>query len=407
MAISQDEKEALRKAWKGHVDALAQVADEVIDGKIGDPRDGNEMAELLRSVGRMASMSLTHRLDFNDPDFPVFLRQMDDRYRYGGPDNNIAYFQAALRGANTYRIRGNNSGRALNVGTLWDENIATGPDGTFEVTVSAKEHSGNWTPIAADRADDINIPEQYPCAGGFNIRRYDWDWDRDLPPGWLSIERIDADAPAYPPALSAETLAEQIENATRLFNAASRWWNQRAANVRAENEVNVITPPSTSPPGVKNFKAPMTGGKPWLYYGIIAYDLGDDDAIVIETDQPDGAYWSFTLYNMWWESPDIMNRQTSLNQNQTHLDADGKARFVISKQDPGVPNWLDTGGPRRGFLHYRWFRPDVKVPVPTSKVVKLDQVRAALPKDHPTVDRAARKATLSKRREQLAKRFQR
>ena len=408
MAVSTEEREALRKAWKGHCDALALVADEVIDGKLGDPRDGNEMAELLRSVGRIASMSLTQRMDFNDPDFPIFLRQMDDRFRYGGPDNNIAYFQTTVRGSATYRVRGNNAGRAVNIGRLWDENIETSQDGTFEVTVSAKEQSGNWTPIPAELIGDTDVPEQYPMAGGgLTIRRYDWDWDRDLPPGWLSVERIDADAPAYPPMLSANRFAAQIENATRLFLAASRWWNQRAANVRTENPVNVITPPSTSPPGVKNFKAPMTDGKPWLYYGIICFDLDDDEGILIETDLPDGAYWSFTLYNMWWESPDIMNRQTSLNQNQSHIDADGKARFVISARDPGVPNWLDTGGPRRGFLHYRWFRPDVKVPTPTSQVIKLDTLRAALPKGHPTVDLPTRKANLSKRREQLAKRFQR
>ena len=244
-------------------------------------------------------------------------------------------------------------------------------------------------------------------AVGLNIRRYDWDWDRDLPPGWLSVERIDPDAPAYPPALSANRFAAQLENATRLALAACRWWNQRAANVRQDSPINIITPPSTSPPGVKNFQPPMTGGKPWLYYGIICFDLDEDEAILIETDQPDGAYWSFTLYNMWWESPDIMNRQTSLNQNQAHIDADGKARFVISARDPGVPNWLDTGPARRGFLHYRWFRPDEKVPVPTSRVIKTADVRAAMPTDHPTIDLAARKAAISKRREQLAKRFQR
>ncbi|WP_347270295.1 DUF1214 domain-containing protein [Rhizorhabdus histidinilytica] len=410
MAIGTEEREKLRAAWNGHCDALKQVASEAIDGVLGDPADGGELAELLRSIARLAAMSLQHRLDFNDPDFPLFLRQMDDRYRYGGPDNNIAYFMAALRGNATYRLRGNNGGegRSVNIGRLWHDDIATAANGDFEVIVSAEEHPGNWTPIAPGLAGDTSVPDQYPTAGnGITVRRYDWDWDRDLPPGWLTIERIDPDAPAYPPALSADRLADQIANATRLFLAAARWWNQRAANVRADNPANIITPPSTEPPGVRNFKPPMSGGKAWLYYGIICLDLAEDEAILIETDLPDGPYWSFTLYNMWWEAPDIMNRQTSLNARQAHVDGDGKARFVISARDPGVPNWLDTGGARRGFLHYRWFRPDQAIPTPVSRLLKVDAVRGALPADHPAVDAHARRATLSKRREQLARRFQR
>jgi hypothetical protein len=408
MTISDSERAKLRTAWNGYCAAIKEVVDEAIDGKLGDPRDGDELAELLRSIGRIASMSLQHRLDFNDPDFPLFLRQMDDRYRYGGPDNNIAYFMTALRGDASYRVSGNNNGGTINIGNLWQHEIHTDTDGNFEVNVSANKIDGDWTPIAPDLRGDTTIPDQYPIAGGgLTVRRYDWDWDLELPPGWLTIERTDANAPDYPAPLDADKLAQQIDNAVRLFKAASRWWNRRAANVRADNPVNVITPPSTEPPGVKNFKPPVSGGKAWLYYGIINFDLDSDDAILIETDLPDGPYWSFTLYNAWWEAPDIMNRQTSLNARQSHLDTDGKARFVISARDPGVPNWLDTGGSKRGFLHYRWFRPDVKLPVPTARVLKINDVRAAMPATHPVVDANTRKTVIRKRREQLARRFQR
>ncbi|MFD2580382.1 hypothetical protein ACFSTD_21000 [Novosphingobium colocasiae] len=108
----------------------------------------------------------------------------------------------------------------MNIGMLWDENITADDDGTFEVTVSAKEQPGNWTPIPADLRGDTHIPEIYPAAGSFNIRRYDWDWDSDLAPGWLSIERVDEQAPAYPAALEAGQFAAQIENATRLFQGS-------------------------------------------------------------------------------------------------------------------------------------------------------------------------------------------
>jgi len=58
MSISDQERARLRAAWTGHCAALQQAADDVIDGRLGDPRDGDEMAELLRSVARMAAMCL-------------------------------------------------------------------------------------------------------------------------------------------------------------------------------------------------------------------------------------------------------------------------------------------------------------------------------------------------------------
>ena len=406
--INQRHREILRSAWREWTAAQQTLADEIIDGELGDARDDTELAQCLRAIGRIASMCLTHRLDFNDPDFPVFFRQMDDRYRYGGPDLNIAYFMAALRGDAQYKVRGNNGGRALNLGALWQHEISTDDDGTFAVTIGGDKTEGNWSPLPLDLQGDVDIPDQYPTAGaGLTIRRYDWDWDGEQAPGWLSIERIDKNAPPYPAPTDSHTLATQISNATKLFNAAGRWWIQRAARVREQNTANVITPPSTTPPGVINFKAPASAGKPWLYYGIIAYDLDEDDAIVIETGQPDGDYWSFTLYNAWWESPDIMNRQTSLNQNQVHVDADGKVRFIIAPQDPAAPNWLDSGDGRRGFLHYRWFRPDKSIPEPIAKMVKIAKVHQSLPPGHPHIAPDQRRAILSKRREQLAKRFQR
>lgn len=406
--IDEQEGEGLRAAWRRHSDAVQEIVDEAIDGKLGDARDGAELAELLRSIGRIEALCLQQRLDFNDPDFPQFLRQMDDRFKYGGPDVNIAYFFTSLRGDAQYRVRGNNQGRALNVGGIWGDYIETDADGTFEVQVSAEKASGNWSPIPADLDGSTFIPEDYPVPGhGLHVRRYDWDWDQELPPGWLTIERCDAGAPAYPEPLTAARLAHQVDNATRIFVAAARWWNQRAADIRAALPVNTITPPSTQPPATKNFVPPQTEGRGWIHYGHLCHDLAEDEAILIETDIPDGPYWSFTLYNAWWETPDLMNRQTALNHNQVFLDEDGKARVVISRRDPGVPNWLDTGGAARGFLHYRWWRPDQKLPVPVATLLKVDDLRARLAVQHPVIDAATRRATLSKRREQLARRFQR
>ena len=49
----------------------------------------------------------------------------------------------------------------------------------------------------------------------------------------------------------------------------------------------------------------------------------------------------------------LANRQSSLNGHQAVLDPDGVFRAVISARDPGVPNWLDTGGVITSYsIHY-------------------------------------------------------
>ena len=81
-----------------------------------------------------------------------------------------------------------------------------------------------------------------------------------------------------------------------------------------------------------------------------------------------------------------------------HRDADGRIRIVLAHRDPGSPNWIDTESRPRGLLVYRWVWMRNN-PVPTSRVVPLRDVRAALPDDHPSVDAATRRRQLARRRE--------
>jgi hypothetical protein len=106
------------------------------------------------------------------------------------------------------------------------------------------------------------------------------------------------------------------------------------------------------------------------------------------------------------ESPDNQHRQTSVAHTHAHVDADGRFRCVLAHRDPGTPNWLDVGGHRRGFMFYRWLRPEGEMPTPTAEVVALDDVRAHLPDDHPVLDQAARDEQLAARRRWYAGRFQ-
>ena len=44
----------------------------------------------------------------------------------------------------------------------------------------------------------------------------------------------------------------------------------------------------------------------------------------------------------------------SLNNRQAEANSDGSYTYVIALKDPGVPNWLDTGGLHDGEFLIRW-----------------------------------------------------
>ncbi len=80
--------------------------------------------------------------------------------------------------------------------------------------------------------------------------------------------------------------------------------------------------------------------------------------MVISIPKSDAPYQGFQLGSMWYISLDYVNHQTSLNSAQAQVDPDGVIRMVVSHRDPGVANWIETTGRRKGILQFRWQRVD-------------------------------------------------
>ncbi len=93
-----------------------------------------------------------------------------------------------------------------------------------------------------------------------------------------------------------------------------------------------------------------------------------------------------------------MNRQSSLNDAQAHIDADGWFRAVISQLDPGVPNWLDKADYPWGIIQMRLYLAN-DYPEPTIKKVPVADVREHLPADTPVVTPDERQRAARVRRE--------
>ena len=81
------------------------------------------------------------------------------------------------------------------------------------------------------------------------------------------------------------------------------------------------------------------------------FDLNPDEALIFETEIPTKCrYWNIELTDERFVAIDWINRQSTLNGRSAKLDRDGKFRAVIAATDPGVANWLDTGGQKRGKI---------------------------------------------------------
>jgi len=115
------------------------------------------------------------------------------------------------------------------------------------------------------------------------------------------------------------------------------------------------------------------------------FRLGDDDAMVIDVNDGGAAYFVVPTGNIWGTTFDVAGRTSSLNKAQSVPNADGTYTFVVSRQDPGVHNWVDPCGYGEGILTLRMAefpgdrpRDDLSA---RSRVVPLARLRDELPDD--------------------------
>src|SRR5690606_42109546 len=108
-------------------------------------------------------------------------------------------------------------------------------------------------------------------------------------------------------------------------------------------------------------------------------------------------YCDVQLSDRLGDSVDGMIPQGSLNAAEARLDGDGKFRAVIASEDPGVANWLYTGGLLEGTLMLRWNEAS-SGPVPTLRSVPLARLREELPADTRYLSAEERRDSLRERR---------
>lgn len=387
------------EAWRDFCTRLAAMGEVIMGDEFpGSPRD---RAEGFRHLTRQVVFALTSHVELRDPAFPGFHRFDDDVTKWGGPSVDFTYLRAKVSSGYAYRISGDVSGVrqmivALPEGEMQFEQYGVfgqwnlsqfdvGPDGWLEIVLAAERpegHTGNWLPLD-ERVDHVNV------------RVIVSDWAADAVPV-LRIERI-GQAGEAPPALTPDVMASRLDAAMTWIERSVPYWNAYYDRAHERAGDNVIPPARTTAGGVPDFQ--YSGG---------FWSLADDEALVVEYEAVDAAYWSIHFYTKgWFESGDFVNRSVSFTGDSSFVDADGRVRYVVAHTDPGVPNWIDTEGRPEAELTCRWAFLDRPAPVPTTTVVKQADVRAQLPADHPAVDAAWRRRQLAARQDAAARRFRR
>jgi hypothetical protein len=77
------------------------------------------------------------------------------------------------------------------------------------------------------------------------------------------------------------------------------------------------------------------------------------------------------------ESLDYRYHRIALNHSQVTKRPDGSVRLVVAHADPGVPNWIETAGHRRGSMCLRWVGA-ASHPEPSTRVIDLADLDSSI-----------------------------
>jgi len=376
--------------WKDYINQLMPIGERVIK-QTPHPDDPQARQETWKwGIAAIANAFVGHI--YADVDYPELVSTFNMAINLMAPNPDYMYTWAPIDSAGVYRVRGfrNNcrfaefslldgyytEGNNKGTVSLIDlDSLTLGADTSFDLTISRerpKDHKGDWAPLP-------------PNATNILLRSAAYDWVNERDP-LVSIERLDV--PAMRPRWSAEKLAGRLGDLASWVETGLVRGFERFPDLLSRNLRN----------GIAVHDYVSLGGTLEQIYLEGIFDLADDEALLIETTIPKKVrYWGFLTTDDQFATIDWMNRQSSLNAHQARVDADGKFRGVISLKDPGVPNWLDTGGYRYGIYQGRWNKAD-STPVPSAKVVKLADLRKHLPADTPVVTPEQRETIIRDRR---------
>ena len=376
--------------WSDYVD-LIRKQEHLID-LTWHPEDEATRAEFYRQLAMNLSYAYVQYFQSN-PDHPEFMPLWNSVYLFQ-PNPDDVYYYAPLDGRKRYRIVGERGtihminfqfGRGMmgmvepgsgkqHSSYLDGVDIAVDAHGKFEILLAPEkpvDFTGTWHPIRED-VDCVMV----------RMRSYDWGTELDCR---MAIECLDP--PLLKRRMSVEEIDEKLRGAFTLSERLNPLFYGFQNRILANSGKNVFELEAFSDTGLAN-----------QLYWACCYEIEEDEALIVETELPEvRPYWNIQVNDPLFNAIEFVYRQTSLNGHTAKVDSDGRFRAVLAHSDPGVANWLDTGGFTEGTLFGRWMQTN-STPLPTAKRVKLADVGQHLPTGTAIVTPEERVDLLRKRR---------
>ena len=312
-------------------------------------------------------------------DFPYFVQSTGPYTKMGLDNPDTLYFHAYLRDDAEYVV----SGRRGSTADLSFQ-VLKGDYSPVEVPDSLSAFDDRAIDIAADGSFELRFGPATSGRAGRNyftlgagssmllVREVYSDWSTERR-GTISIRRQDRAGWAPPPA-DTPALAKRYAVAGKILLSRLRTFLAFPEWFYLYEPVNTMTPPRATP-----------GGLASQFSSAGHFDLAEDQAMIVTVPAAGAAtapYQGIQLGSMWYVSLDYISHQTSLTADQARIDPDGQLRFVISERDPGVANWLELTGHRRGYVQIRWQRLTRDLTLqdgPQVQVIPFAEIAARLP----------------------------
>lgn len=364
---------AARAAMRELLQTVDEVQREYLSPAYGITRT-TDIAEGQRFILHVLQTGLNFWLEA-DPERPAFSPYVTPSRKLLGDNPDALYYFAPIRGERRYRIRGQLAGATFtsftieagsagggaasgSISALDDGDFEVGPDGSFEITLSAERPAGggNWLQLdpSAGQITTRHYFESRNCVAADPTAR--------IP---LSIEPLDP--PPLPSADDDAGIARRIGHVANFLRAMTV--QQPRPDEMPDIPWVSRTPNQFSAPG--QWRSETGYGNLHAHYAMAPYALGPDEALLIEGNFPRCRFANVVLWNRFMQSYDFMRRRISVNRNQIRFQEDGSFRLIVAHQDPGQPNWLDTEGRPSGLIYWRFLLARDDIPTPHTRVVKL------------------------------------
>jgi hypothetical protein len=387
--------------WDELVKALRDLPNRML-AKL--PEEQQRNPQIQQEVARLALAALaSSAIDTlgSDGDHPAFVPQINQTLNVGQPNADTSYRSARIAPGGVYRLRGKRGSlRMFRIAESGAPPPAKTAAGAPYLGPQRVDHDFNALRTDAEgRYDVILSPERpagytgdwwqsQPGTSRLLLRMVSSDWGKEAEPT-LSIERLDK--PVERPRPTAAELEDRLRRLPQAIDFIALLFVDHVARLRADGYVNKL----------KVFDVSTMGGLAGQFYYEGAYDLGEDEALIVEAKVPAKClYRSMILTNDLYETTDWYNNESSLNDAQSAPDKDGVLRIVVSARDPGVPNWLDTAGYPTGVIQGRWAECDSQ-PIPSVRKLALADVRKSLPAETPAIGPEQREQIVRERRAAL------